>query len=148
MTELMHNIGPWMWWVLAGVLLILELMAPGVYLIWLGIAAVGVAALNVAFDLTWQWQFLFFAGLSLLSVYIGRAVMVRARPGDSDQPYLNQRSRGYVGRTYTLHEAIKDGRGRLTIEDTVWDITGPDSPKGTHVRVTGTDGLRLVVERQ
>ena len=117
------------------------------FLIWLGIAAAGVALVNVAFDLTWQWQFLLFAALSVLSVYVGRMVNARSQARSSDQPHLNQRLQGFVGRRYTLAEPIKDGRGRLTIEDTVWDIAGPDSPKGAHVQVTAIDGMRLIVER-
>ncbi|MGL6182083.1 MAG: NfeD family protein, partial [Aestuariivirga sp.] len=86
MTNVMQHLGPWLWWVLAGVLLILELFAPSVFLIWLGIAAAGVALVNVAFDLTWQWQFLLFAALSVLSVYVGRAVNARSQARSSDQP--------------------------------------------------------------
>jgi membrane protein implicated in regulation of membrane protease activity len=147
MGDILSYLGPWLWWVLAGVLLILELFAPGVFFIWLGIAAAGVAATNYFFDLAWQWQLLLFAGLSLVSVYTGRAIMARTRSSASDQPHLNQRLQGYVGRRYTLTEPIKDGRGRLTIEDTVWEIAGPDSPEGVHVRVTSTDGMQLLVER-
>lgn len=147
MTAFMTMVGPWIWWAIAGTLLILELFAPGIYLIWLGIAATCVAALNAAFDLSWHWQFLLFALLSLVSVYVGRAVMARTRGGDSDQPYLNQRQKGYVGRRFTLTEPLADGRGHLVIEDTVWEVAGPDLPAGTHVKVTGTDGMRLLVER-
>ena len=46
-----------------------------------------------------------------------------------------------------LREAIVDGRGKLTIEDTVWDIEGPDMPAGSRVRVTGTEAMRLTVDR-
>jgi inner membrane protein len=64
----------------------------------------------------------------------------------ADNPYLNRRKMGYVGRTFTLKEPIVDGRGRLTIEDTVWEIEGPDLSAGARVKVTAVSGMSLIVE--
>ena len=58
----------------------------------------------------------------------------------ADNPYLNRRQMGYVGRSFTLKEPIVDGRGKLTIEDTVWEIEGPDLAPGTRVKVTAGRG--------
>ncbi|MCB1377238.1 MAG: NfeD family protein [Alphaproteobacteria bacterium] len=146
MDLLLAVLGHWLWWVLVGVLLILELMAPGVFFIWLAIAAAGVALIDGLVDLSWQYELLLFAILSLVSVFAGRALLKRRQDHDSDSPHLNKRMQGYVGRRITLDEPISDGRGRVTIEGTVWEVLGADAPKGTHVRVTGTDGLRLTVE--
>lgn len=147
MMELLGAHGHWLWWIVAGVLLVLELMLPGVFFIWLAIAAALVAGLDWAFGLAWQWELLAFAVLALASVFVGRAVLKRREGHDSDAPFLNQRHKGYVGRRFTLGEPIVDGRGELTIEDTVWEVLGADAPAGTHVRVTGVDGMKLVVER-
>lgn len=146
MDFLVSMLGHWMWWVLVGLLLILELSAPGVFFIWLAVAAAGVAIIDALVDLPWQWELLIFAFLSLVSVFAGRALIRRRQEQASDSPHLNQRMQGYVGRSFTLEEAITDGHGRLTIEGTVWQVQGPDAPRGSHVKVTGIDGLRLVVE--
>lgn len=138
--------GYWIWWVLAGVLLVGELMLPGVFFIWLAIAAAIVAVLDAVFDLAWQWELLAFALLSLASVFMGRAILKRRQGHDSDRPTLNQRHRGYVGRSFVLAEPIVNGRGKLAIEDTVWEVGGADQPKGARVKVTGVDGMRLLVE--
>ena len=53
---------------------------------------------------------------------------------------------GYVGRSFTLKEPIVDGRGKLAIEDTVWEIEGPDLAAGTRVKVTAVSGMSLIVE--
>ncbi len=45
-----------------------------------------------------------------------------------------------------LNEPIVDGKGRLKIEDTMWELRGPDLPQGAWVKVTGVDGMRLMVE--
>ena len=146
MEQFLPVLGTWVWWVVAGVLLILELLAPGVFLIWLAIAAAVTALVDIVLPMGWQGELLVFAVASLVSVMIGRAVMAR-RGAEGDQPFLNRRHQGYVGKSYVLREAIVDGRGKLTIEDTVWDIEGPDMPAGSRVRVTGTEAMRLTVDR-
>ena len=146
MGQFFPFLGNWFWWAAAGVLLILELAAPGVFFIWLAIPAVVVGLLDLAFDMGWQAELLLFAGLSLVSVFAGRRLLSRKHALDSDQPNLNQRMYNYVGRSYPLHEAIVDGRGRVSIDSTLWEVRGPDTPKGVHVKVTGVEGLKLTVE--
>jgi len=146
MGEFLPLLGDWFWWVVAGVLLMLELTAPGVFFIWLAIPAATVGMLDIAFDIGWQTELVVFAALSLVSVFAGRNWLKTRRVIDSDHPNLNQRMFDFVGRTYVLDEAIAEGRGRLTIDSTIWEVRGPDMPKGSRVKVTGVDGLRLIVE--
>jgi membrane protein implicated in regulation of membrane protease activity len=146
MDQLFPYLGQWVWWVAAGVLLLLELLAPGVFFIWLAIAAVVTGVADMALHLSWQAEALLFAAISILSVFAGRALLKRHGGGLTDQPFLNKRTQGFVGQVFTLKEPIRDGRGKLTIDDTVWDVTGPDMPAGARAKVTGTDGLRLMVE--
>jgi hypothetical protein len=138
--------GNWFWWIAAGLLLFLELMLPGVYFIFLAAAALAVALLDIFNDFGWQIELLLFAFFALAFVLIGRPFLYERRVLDSDRPNLNQRMYDYVGKTYVLDEPLTEGRGKLTIEDTIWEILGPDLPKGTHVKVTGVEGLRLRVE--
>ena len=146
MDQIFPILGHWVWWVAAGVLLILELMAPGVFFIWLAIAAAVTGLVDVVFDLSWQFELLLFAVASAVSVYGGRGLVKRESQADVEHPHLNRRNLGYVGRSFTLEEAIVDGRGKLNIEGTLWEIAGPDLPAGKRVKVTGTDGMKLVVE--
>ena len=86
-----------------------------------------------------------FAALALVSVFFGRRyVSNKARP--TDQPALNRRGQGYVGRSYTLAQPVSNGIGRLVIDDTNWAISGPDAASGTRVRVVGMDDMVLIVE--
>jgi len=85
---------------------------------------------------------------ALASAYFGKKYVV-SRQGNTDQPLLNRRSEQMIGRTATLTEPIRDGRGRVQLGDTLWRVSGPDLPAGTRVRVTGaadTD-LELTVEK-
>lgn len=143
------ELGPWSWWVLGLGLLAAEVVAPGIFLVWIGIAAIltGIVSLLLWETGFWVWQaqLVFFAILSVVSVFAGRRLL--ARSGDtSDQPLLNQRGARLVGRTAVLEKPITEGRGRIKLDDTIWTVTGPDLPAGARVRVIGSDGGRLTVE--
>ncbi|RUP87659.1 NfeD family protein, partial [Corynebacterium propinquum] len=64
----------------------------------------------------------------------------------SDQPGLNMRGSELIGRTFVVHQAIVDGRGKIKVGDGVWMVTGPDSAVGAQVRVTAQNGAVLQVE--
>ena len=149
--RIVFELGPWNWIVLGFVLLVMEVIAPGVFMLWIGIAALLIGAVSLqlwdAGFWTWQVQVIAFLLLSLVSAYIGKQI-AGARTGNSDQPLLNRRGQQMVGRTATLAEPIREGHGRIQLGDTLWRVSGPDLPAGARVRVTGaadTD-LELTVE--
>jgi inner membrane protein len=136
----------WYWLVLAALLGVLEVAIPAMVCIWFAAAAVGVAVIAwLAPPLSWELQALIFAVLAVAGVVLGRMAFAPARRPRPERR-LNRRAESYIGRSFTLDEAIVDGRGRLKIDDTVWLVAGPDLPAGTHVRVTGVDTTLLVIE--
>jgi membrane protein implicated in regulation of membrane protease activity len=145
MEQLFPLLGQWAWFVAAAILLLFELISPGVFFLWLAIAAVLTGIADSVFGMPWQAELLLFAVLSVVAVFSGRRVYKGPGMQPADNPFLNRRQMGYVGRTLTLKEPVVDGRGRLTIEDTLWDIEGPDMPAGTRVRVTAVTGMSLIV---
>jgi hypothetical protein len=146
--RIIAELGPWSWWVVGLILLAAEILLPGVFLIWIGIAAIIVGCLSLLFwnDPFWMWQtqILVFAVLAVGTAILGRRIM--ARNEDSDQPLLNRRGESLVGRTATLSEPISEGRGRIRIDDTMWVVNGPDLPVGARVRVVESTGRKLRVE--
>jgi hypothetical protein len=149
--RVISELGPWNWMVLGFVLLVMEIIAPGVFMLWIGIAALVIGAVSLliwdASFWTWQIQVLAFLMLSLVSAYVGKR-LAGGRHTPTDQPLLNRRGEQMIGKMATLSEPIKDGRGRIKLGDTLWRVSGPDLPAGTKVRVTGaadTD-LELTVE--
>lgn len=151
LERIFNELGPWNWMVLGFVLLTLEILMPGVFLLWIGLAALIVGAISLtiwdAAFWTWEVQVVVFLALSLIAAFAGKRIM--GKGGEtSDQPLLNRRGDQLVGRTATLTEPITDGRGRIKIGDTTWRVSGPDLPAGTRVRVkAATDlDLELVVE--
>ena len=136
----------WYWWVAAAVFLVLEILLPGIFFLWLGIAAgiVGIVALVVP-SMTWPYQIALFAVLSVAAVLLAR-VYIKKRPVESDQPMLNRRGEQFVGRVVTLSDPIENGRGRATIGDSAWSVEGDDLPAGTKVKIVGVEGIVLKVE--
>jgi inner membrane protein len=144
MSEFVSLSGPWFWFILAGLLLIGELLSPGVFLMWLAGAAVLTGFVDMALRLGWTGEVIAFALLSLFSVFASWKHVTSGWSPKSDQPHLNMRHHAYVGRIFPLHQAITDGSGKLKIEDALWDVEGPDLPVGTRVKITAANGLRLV----
>jgi membrane protein implicated in regulation of membrane protease activity len=137
--------GAWIWFVLAAIFLLIELTVPGVFMLWLGLAAILIGVISLATELSWQAQLIAFAVLSIACIpawrYFARKV---ERP--VDRPFLNRRADSYVGRVFTLEKPIVDGVGTIRIEDTVWRVSGPSLPAGTRVKVSRADGAELAVE--
>lgn len=146
---LLSSLGPWNWWILGLVLLAAELAAPGVFLIWIGLAAlvIGAASLLLWEHALWSWQvqLILFAILSVIITLIGRRYY-GSDDARSDEPLLNRRGESLVGRTATLVEPIREGRGRIRLDDTWWPVSGPDLPAGMRVRVAHWSGNELIVE--
>ena len=144
-SSLFVGLGAWNWLILAVLFFVLELAAPGIFLIWFGIAAGIVGALALLFDVAWQWQLVLFAVMSLAAVITARRYL-RTQEAQSDRPPLHRRALRYVGKTYVVADAIENGRGKVRIGDTLWRVEGPDAAEGARVKVTGADGNTLMVE--
>ncbi len=133
------------WWVIAGLLLIVEIFAPGTYFLWLGMSAaiVGVITL-IGPDVGWQYQFLLFGIFGIVNIALWRMYQ-KKHPAKTDRPTLNRRGEQYVGRAFTLSEPIINGLGKIRVDDSTWKIEGADCPIGTQIIVTGVDGTILKV---
>jgi membrane protein implicated in regulation of membrane protease activity len=140
------GLGAWTWIILGLVLIGLELLAPGVFLLWLGLAAILTGLADAALDLSWQASALVFAGFSIAAVILGRIVMRPHAQHDTQAGLLNQRGQALVGRVFTLETPIKDGEGRIRVDDSSWRVTGADRFAGAKVRVVRVEGTTLVVD--
>ncbi len=146
MSELAGLLGNWLWWIVAIVLAVLELVVPGIFFIWFAIAACALGIAVSFFTLSIAWQLSLFSVISLLFLWFSRRVFTR-REAINDQPSLNQRGEAYVGRVFTLEEAIVNGRGKIKVGDSVWPVAGPELAAGTRVLVTAATGVVLTVVR-
>lgn len=146
-VKIITELGPWTWWIIGFTFLALEIFAPGVFFLWIGLAALAVGTHALIVPLGWHIQIIIFAVLALLFAVLGRRFYgVHSKRQDNE--LLNERGKQFVGRSYKLAEPISGGRGRLKVGDTFWLIEADeDLAAGTDVIVTDADGSLLQVAR-
>jgi inner membrane protein len=145
MAEMFVTLGTWNWLIFGFILMGLELLAPGVFLFWLGLAALLVGLLSFAINPAWQTQLLMFAVFIAAAVPAWRYFARSASTNSVSNPFLNRRTEAMIGREFTLEKPIVDGSGTVRIDDTVWRVAGPDTPAGSRVRIVQADGASLTV---
>ena len=143
MSQIFSTLGNWNWLIFGIILMALEVAAPGVFLFWLGLAALLVGLLSFVLHPHWQAELLMFAVFALAAVPLWRR-LARSRASASN-PFLNRRAAALVGREFTLEKPIIDGLGTVRIDDTIWRVAGPDAPAGSRVKVVRVDGANLTV---
>ena len=148
MIEIIRSLGAWSWIILGAILLSVELIAPGTFILWLGVSAILVGVISFLIDWNWQEQAVGFAILAVASVVMWWRLIRRGKADaeTGDQPFLNRRAQGFVGQVFTLEKPIVDRAGTVRIGDTVWRVTGPDCPAGSRIRIARAEGATLFVE--
>ena len=134
------------WACLALLLIAAEVLAPGVFLLWLGVAAAAVFAIVLLVPgVPPLVQAIAFVLLSfgLIAVY---RHFFRHSDKQSDQPLLNRKAEQLIGKVLPLHQAIVNGQGRVKLGDALWTVEGPDLPQGAQVRVIGATSMVLKVD--
>lgn len=135
----------WVWIAIGLVLAALEMLVPGVYLIWLAIAAIITGLLTLGMDLGLPAQVVVFVSLSLIAAFSAKRFL-RDSPIESSDPLMNRRGSRLIGENAIVTHAIDGGSGRVKYGDSEWIARGPDAEEGARVRITGSDGAILLVE--
>ena len=142
-----HTLTHWHWLVLSALLLIAEVSISGGFLLWIGLSALAVSIIVwIAPAISWGIQMLLFSVIAVAASIIWWAYL-RRYPIATDDPKLNRRSEQYVGRTFNLIEPIKNGRGKIHVDDSTWTVQGPDLPVGTTVKIIRAQGTLLIAEK-
>ena len=138
----------WYWLILGVIFLGLEILAPGAILMWFGAGAIVTGLIMwVLPDLAIGWQLLIFAVVSGFSVLAWRNSRFFSEENTPPpDPTLNNRLQSYIGKEYSLTEAITNGRGSMRVVDSNWRVQGKDMPEGTRVKVVGVEGITFLVE--
>ncbi len=137
----------YLWWILALLLIAGEVLLPGYFLLWIGIAA---AAMGV---LVWLLpsmglllQAVLFALLAFAAcVLYARLLRPRLERREPGSERLNRRGEQMIGQRYELVEPIVNGRGKARVGDGQWLVSGPDLPLGATVEVVSVEGTTLQV---
>jgi len=142
----LDGLAPQYWWLTAGVVLgIMELLAPGFFLVWMGAAAAATGLVVALVPMPLSYQLGLFAVFAFAAVFAGRLYYSR-NPVPTSDPNLNARAARLIGQTVVVESAIENGKGRVLVGDGVWNARGPDTPAGASVVIISADGTCLTVE--
>ncbi|WP_333604796.1 NfeD family protein [Novosphingobium sp.] len=133
------------WLALGLVLAVAEMAIPGVFLIWMAGAALATGLITWVLPIGVPIQIGLFAVLSIIAVFVGRRYIDR-HPVVSADPKMNDRGARVIGETVVVTQAIEGGQGRVKLGDSEWLARGADAAVGTRLRISGHDGVVLVVE--
>lgn len=142
----------WLWLTIGLVLAALEMIVPGVYLIWLALAALVTGGLVILADLLpgggmpVAAQVISFAVFSLIFLFSARR-WLRDSPIEAADPMLNNRTGQLLGQAALVTQSIAHGSGRVKLGDSEWSARGADVAVGDYVRIVGAEGSVLLVER-
>lgn len=114
----------WAWIIAGAVLAGLEILVPGVFLIWIGLGAVTVGlVLSLLPDLTPAWQALIFAVSMLCSLGLGFWIQ-RNSGRTREARVLNREVEQMVGQRYVAITSFTAGRGRIKVQDSSYAAVG------------------------
>lgn len=144
------NAHPAWWWLSLGIaLLIIEMLSGTLIFFFVSVGAFIVALLTWVLDMGGIAQGLVFALTTIAAVVAWRRF--RPNPGDKVEQLagavgLNSRLAGFVGREAVLEEPVSNGRGRIRLDDSYWNVVGDDLPAGRRVRIIAVEGMILRVQ--
>jgi membrane protein implicated in regulation of membrane protease activity len=145
MTELVFVF--WYWWVISLILLVVEILAPGFFFLWLAISGFITGALVLLVPSTsMNVQVLVFSLLSVITILVWK-FYGKKHPVESDHPLLNKRGAQYMGRVFSLHEPIINGQGKIKVDDSIWKVHGEDCDINSRVKVIAVRGTVFEVEK-
>lgn len=137
----------WNWWVLALILLAVELLAPGFFFLWLaasGLVTGFLLLLVPAIDI--KLQVSIFSILSIAFI-VAWKMYGKKHPIATDHPLLNKRGQQYIGRVFSLYKPIENGEGKIKVDDSIWKVHGEDCDINTKVKVIAVCGTVFNVEK-
>jgi membrane protein implicated in regulation of membrane protease activity len=134
------------WWLIGGVLLLIaEVLAPGFFLLFIGVAAIVTGVFVLLFGFGLAPALALFAIYTALAVYFGRKVYAN-RPVPTSARHLNDRSAQLIGRGAVAVTAIDGHGGRVRLGDGEWGARGGPAQSGEQVQIIGVEGNCLIVE--
>jgi len=137
----------WYWWVIGFILLVLEILTPGYFFMWMAASGFLTGAIVLLLPATgMNMQILIFSVLSVVAI-IAWKFYGKRHPTESDQPLLNKRGVQYIGRIFNLYQPIKNGEGKIKVDDSIWKVHGEDCDINSRVKVVAIRGTVFDVEK-
>ena len=137
----------WYWWVIGFILLVLEILTPGYFFMWMALSGFVTGIVTFLIPATsMNMQILVFSVMSVVTIIVWK-FYGKKHPMKSDQPLLNKRGVQYIGRVFNLYEPIKNGQGKIKVDDSIWKVHGEDCDINSRVKVVASRGTVFDVEK-
>lgn len=139
----------WGGWLIFGfALLMLELVIPGVFVMWWGLSALLIAGISALFaELAFAWQATLFACLATLFSFLWWKYQHGKDLKDDGQTELNAREHHLIGKIGVVEEVIDANIIRAKFGDSTWKVEGEGLSSGDRVEVLGARGIVLLVRK-
>jgi membrane protein implicated in regulation of membrane protease activity len=135
----------WLWLSVGVGLLIGEMLIPGIYMLWIGLASLATGALVWLIPgFEFELQGMAFTSISILLVFLAHRYFYTNTDMQKDNGE-NRHGQNHVGKTYIVVNAIENGRGHIKVGDTRWLAEGNDAPVGAKVLVEAIEGTVMKV---
>jgi inner membrane protein len=135
----------WTWATAALLVALVEVLAPGFYLVWIALGGLVTGIAVLLFDVQSLTTQLEIFAVAVVASCIGGFFVYRAIADTTAQQLVNRREAELIGARGVVAEPLTNGRGKIRLGDTVWLAEGPDLPAGTPVVVTKLRGTVAVV---
>ncbi len=151
MIEFFQTMPFWYWFVLAAILLMVEIATGTTYFLWPAAAASVVGVADIwPLDGEWRLQLALFAAITvLLTIFATPRVKPWLHKSQADHLTLNEGGAQKIGRRVRVEENFSSGQGRVRFNDTAWiaeSETGEDFAAGAEVEITRVDGAKIYVK--
>jgi len=134
-------------WFLVGLgLLLLELVLPGLVILFFGAGAWVTALVCALVDINLNWQIFIFLLASLLGLVLLRKYLKR-RFFDRKSEEVADQLEEFIGREAEALDDFKDGAGKVEFRGTHWSaVSEGEVKKGQKVKITSKESLTLKVK--
>jgi inner membrane protein len=135
-------------WFLVGLgLLLLELVLPGLVILFFGVGAWVTALVCAITDVNLNWQILIFLLASLLGLVLLRKYLKKRFFNRKDKE-IDDQLEEFIGRKALAIEDFKDGSGKVEFKGTQWTARSSELvSKGDWVIIRSKDSLIFNVEK-
>ncbi|MFN3687761.1 NfeD family protein [Salinarimonas sp.] len=128
MISFLENVfdATWAWIIVGAVIAGLEIVVPGVFLLWIGLGALATGLiLTLSPDMPLAWQLIVFAACMIAAMSLGLSLQKKGEE-DPKAATLNREMQGLVGQRTVATSAFVAGRGRIRVQDTTFAAIGED----------------------
>lgn len=135
------------YWIIAGVILIvLELVAPGLIIIFFGIGALLTGIVSWILPLSIQWQLAIFLFSSIVSLLVFRKYIKQKLFEKTEENSIDEFEEEFIGKQAVAVADFTNGAGRVSFKGTEWNARSEDAIlAGELLTIIARESITLIV---